>query len=128
MLIDTQKRGLSAYLLVYSGFHSLRLQYAEKPTLTRERFAIFGESNFICGRLNILTNKANALVCYYVTETLLCDPVLRHGLDGFSLCTQNCVQRYTKFLTYANNFAYLKQNGGKNATVMRFYPQFCVKV
>ena len=42
-------------------------------------------------------------------ETLPCDPVLRHGWDGFTLCTQNCVQRYYFFLTYANIFCILHE-------------------
>ena len=107
--------------------------------------------------MNRFLNKANALVCYYVAETLLCDPVLRHGWDGMSKCRKtsdsyifvflshivvynwsqiatgsfdapNRVQRYKKILTYANLFAKNMQNGGKNATVMRFYSQFCVNL
>ena len=40
---------------------------------------------------------------------MLLVPVLRHGLDEFSLCTQNCVQRYYFFLTYANYFCILHE-------------------
>ena len=53
-------KNVSQLLLVLSGIHSLAFQYAEKPTYKRERFAIFSERQFKCGRLNESSNKANA--------------------------------------------------------------------
>ena len=46
---------------------------------------------------------------FHFVQTLLRDPVLRHGWDGFTLCTQNCLQRYYFFLTYANYFCILRE-------------------
>ena len=59
---------------------------------------------------------------FHFVQTLLCAPVLRHGWDGFTLCTQNCVQRYYFFLTYANIFCIIKKNEANcrtNATKMQ---------
>ena len=56
--IHTKK--VSQLLLVHSGYHTPTFQYAEKPTYKRERFALFLERQFKCGRLNESSNKANA--------------------------------------------------------------------
>jgi hypothetical protein len=53
-------KNVSQLLLVHSGYHTPTFQHAEKPTYKRERFALFLERQFKCGRLNESSNKANA--------------------------------------------------------------------
>ena len=75
-------KNVSQLLLVRSGLDSHSVQICRKPTLTRERFAIFSEHyNSSCREMNVSSNKANASLFQYFSATLCAIFVEYSGLE-----------------------------------------------